>query len=124
MAVRATRPKGPPTLAQVSDTLWEHMERCDVRAEETANRIGAVKAAVKAVSDKLDEFNRTAWKAVGAVSLTILGAGAVVLAQNYVQHQQTERSQAQVAEQAASTVLNEPQFEIALSRALAKQPAK
>jgi hypothetical protein len=111
-----SRPKGRITLNEVAGTLWGHMERCEDRAqaaahEATATRveIGKVESAVEKVVERLDDLNMTAWRSLGAIGLTVLGAVAIVLLQNWFLHAQTNGSvtEASVVTTAQSQITTE-----------------
>jgi hypothetical protein len=98
-----------PTLSSVVSDLKHHIDDCMSLRKETAGAMRDMSAGLEKLSDKfamIDSLFTWARRGIGAIVVAVLAAGASVLVQNYLQHQQTQATAvtaAQAADSSAAT---------------------
>lgn len=73
----------------VETTLREHLTECAALRVETNKELRALQQGHSAIMDKLDGFNRSAWKAVGTIAMAVFVAALGLFVQGYKSHQET-----------------------------------
>ena len=105
---------GSVTARDVLERLSRHEERCEALNAQTVEAFKSMSESHRAVAKEIqdtrkdiaarwDELNANAWKALGAVGLTILAGIVGVGAQSFVQYQDAAQKAAQAAQAAAQT---------------------
>ena len=79
----------PVTVQMVADQLRVHVKECGQASRETKRVMGDQRKALEELTRKVEAWEATAWKAVGAIALSLLVAVVGVIAQNFVFHNQT-----------------------------------